>query len=205
MVSPQARPARWVVALAAAALVVTALTFAVSPLRTAYWSYIDTVVDEEARAVDHFRDLSHVVMTAARSQSLAGLRRGEPAAHEVLEGKVKLPATYEFRNDAVYYARILVGRIALASGDVGGARRELLAATYMTETGDLHLFGPDMTLAQELIERGESAVVLEYFSACAKYWPDSAVQIQKWATEVSSGHQPDFGGFSGLLPPKQAA
>jgi hypothetical protein len=48
-----------------------------------------------------------------------------------------------------------------------------------------------MTLARELLEKGERQVVLEYFKLCASFWKND--RLDTWASEVRAGKIPDFG------------
>ena len=51
-----------------------------------------------------------------------------------------------------------------------------------------------MTLAKELLEKGEREVVLEYFDLCAKFWElERDKKLKKWKSQVEAGKTPDFG------------
>lgn len=71
------------------------------------------------------------------------------------------------------------------------------AAGYLLEAGrtpgspQLSSFGPNMQLARELLEAGETRPVLEYFELCRKFWPSPA--LDAWAAEVRAGQIPEFG------------
>ena len=50
-----------------------------------------------------------------------------------------------------------------------------------------------MSLAKELLERGESEVVLEFFLLCAKFWEHGSDLLAEWIRQVRAGVKPDFG------------
>ena len=55
-------------------------------------------------------------------------------------------------------------------------------------------FGPNMSLARDLLEQGEKGVVLEYFELCRNFWKMHRGRLDAWATTVNDGGMPDFGG-----------
>ncbi|MEM8947647.1 MAG: RNA polymerase subunit sigma-24, partial [Planctomycetota bacterium] len=54
-------------------------------------------------------------------------------------------------------------------------------------------FGPNMTLAKELLEKGEKEVVLEYFELCRTFWDMGHGRLDQWAKDVKAGNTPVFG------------
>jgi tetratricopeptide (TPR) repeat protein len=95
----------------------------------------------------------------------------------------------------IHYGNIILGKIALASNDIEQARKRLIEAGKTPGSPQLNSFGPSMSLANELLEKGEKDVVLEYFELCSKFWKsDSYLQrLDKWTIEVKEGKIPDFG------------
>lgn len=94
----------------------------------------------------------------------------------------------------VHHGNLILGRIALAQGNVEGARFRLIAAANTTGSPGLKSFGPNMALAKDLLERGEQDVVLRYFRACAKFWETDRGKLDEWTAQVKEGKIPDFGG-----------
>ena len=80
-------------------------------------------------------------------------------------------------------------------GDIERAKEHLLAAGNTSGSPQLNSFGPNMTLAKELLEQGERDVVLEYFRLCAKFWKSRSHlgTLEEWANQVKAGMVPDFG------------
>ena len=56
---------------------------------------------------------------------------------------------------------------------------------------NLNSFGPNMTLAKELLKKGENEIVLEYCQLCSKFWKRD--RLKQWADVVEEGRVPDFG------------
>jgi hypothetical protein len=75
------------------------------------------------------------------------------------------------------------------------ARSYLLAAGHTSGAPTLDSFGPNMMLAKEMLEKGETASVLEYFGLCDKFWDRSCQNgaLAEWTREVKAGIVPDFG------------
>ncbi len=55
-------------------------------------------------------------------------------------------------------------------------------------------FGPNMTLARLLLERGERDVVLEYFNLCRVFWKSGVERglLDRWSLVVKNGGMPEF-------------
>ena len=93
---------------------------------------------------------------------------------------------------SIHIGNLILGHIALSAGNIAEAKRRLLAAGKMP--GVQHSFNANMSLAQELIEKNERGVVLEYLDLCAKSWNADPNNLQIWKTLVKKGGFPDFGG-----------
>lgn len=57
----------------------------------------------------------------------------------------------------------------------------------------LNSFGPNMSLAKELLERGEREVVLEFFELCRTFWECEEGRLDTWSDDVRRGEIPNFG------------
>ncbi|MGA7695772.1 MAG: hypothetical protein WCA76_12135 [Candidatus Sulfotelmatobacter sp.] len=95
--------------------------------------------------------------------------------------------------NAVFYGNFVLGRIAIQQGSVKQAGQYLLAAGATEGSPQLDSFGPNMTLAKELLEKGHSQVVLEYFALCQKFWENGRPKLDEWSSAVLGGEVPDFG------------
>jgi hypothetical protein len=95
--------------------------------------------------------------------------------------------------NAIHHGNLVLGRIALAKGDVAEAKKRLLAAADTKGSPQMNSFGPNMQLAKELLAKGEKDVVLQYFERCAIFWKMGGDRLATWTEEVRKGKTPDFG------------
>jgi tetratricopeptide (TPR) repeat protein len=93
----------------------------------------------------------------------------------------------------VHHGNNVLGRIALRSGDVETARKHLIAAGRTSGSPQLDSIGPNMSLAKELLEKGEKEAVLEFFDLCSRFWKMDRGRLKAWAATVKQGGIPDFG------------
>jgi len=88
----------------------------------------------------------------------------------------------------LHQGNIILGKIALAAGNVEEAKHRLLAAGKTSGSPQLNSFGPDMTLAKALLQKDEKAVVLEYLALCSKFWTLGKDRLDQW-TEIVKNDQ----------------
>ena len=50
-----------------------------------------------------------------------------------------------------------------------------------------------MSLAKDLLERGETEAVLAYFEACLVFWKMGGSRLDAWRQDVEAGRIPNFG------------
>jgi hypothetical protein len=103
------------------------------------------------------------------------------------------PNDWNYGN-AVHKAHLMLGRVALARGDLDAAEAELLASARVPGSPQLASFGPNMQLALELLQAGRKDAVLEYFRLCAKFWEVGQSQLRTWSTDIENDRLPAFGG-----------
>lgn len=96
--------------------------------------------------------------------------------------------------NAIQHGNIVLGRIALRDGKMDEAKQYLREAGKTPGSPQLNSFGPNMTLAKDLLEKGETLVVLEYFKQCRIFWKMGGDKLDKWAALAKGGQMPDFGG-----------
>ncbi len=96
------------------------------------------------------------------------------------------------RGNDIFFGNMVLGRLALKAGDIEQAKHFLIEAGKTPGSPQLDSFGPNMTLAKELLEKGQTEVVLEYFGLCAKFWRYQP-RLSEWIATVKQGAIPDFG------------
>jgi hypothetical protein len=88
---------------------------------------------------------------------------------------------------------MVLGRVALRKGDLEAAKRELMEAGRTPGSPQLNSFGPNMSLAKDLLERKETDTVLAYFELCGKFWALEQGNLRRWSVLAKAGEMPDFG------------
>jgi len=79
--------------------------------------------------------------------------------------------------NAVYTGNTILGLVALRHGDIASARSYLLAAGKTPGSPQLDSFGPDLTLAGELVAHGEKDSVIAFLGSISKFWDGHADKI----------------------------
>jgi hypothetical protein len=140
------------------------------------------------RGRDRVRWLMEVAMTA--------LTAGDPRAarghaQELLQAGSD--ADSEDRWAAVHRPNVVLGRVALAEGAAEEAEAHLLAACRVAPTSALVSFGPNTSLARDLLLAGRPDAVLVYLDRFREIWTSGAERLAAWEAEVRQGGIPDFG------------
>ena len=112
-------------------------------------------------------------------------------AEELAALTPKFPNDWNYGN-AIQDANQVLGRIALIEGRVEDAKDYLLKSGDTPGSPQLNSFGPNMTLAKELLEEGETDVVLEYFDLCRNFWDMHSGDLDTWERQVKAGKTPDW-------------
>lgn len=155
----------------------------------------------------HEAALARTTDPRARSYALpaaaeAARRAGETAqarayAVELLDLAGSLSRDWNHGN-AIHDGHRVLGHLALLEGDVDGARRHLLAAGATPGSPQLNSFGPELTLAKDLLAAGERAAVLEYLALCERFWEHRADALRHWRSEIEAGGTPELHRFAVL-------
>jgi hypothetical protein len=95
--------------------------------------------------------------------------------------------------DVVHNANVVLGTLALDEGRIEEAKRHLLAAAKVRGSPVLDTFGPNMSLAQELLKKGEQETVLQYLELCRVFWGHRE-KVDLWVKDIHAGRIPEFGG-----------
>jgi hypothetical protein len=82
---------------------------------------------------------------------------------------------------------MVLGLVALRQGSVANAKQYLLESGKTTGSPQLDSFGPDFTLAKELLQKGERETVLEYLSLCRKFWKMGAAKLDAMTDAARGG------------------
>jgi hypothetical protein len=112
-------------------------------------------------------------------------------------GSVQLAKIFLKSTDrsATQRANTVLGRVALRSKDIDGAKQFLLDSSQPQAARYIEVAGPMMILAKELLEKGERDVVVQYMQNCLPFWPHGEEVLNMWITDVQNGRKPDFGNL----------
>ena len=125
----------------------------------------------------------------------AAFKSGEQAkAREFAEAALKNDGEGWNQGNRMHHGHITLGKIALAEENIEEAKFRLIAAATTNGSPQLGSFGPDMTLAKDLLDAGEKEVVLQYFKLCSNFWESGQEQLKDWTVLVNGGRTPDFSG-----------
>lgn len=94
--------------------------------------------------------------------------------------------------DAYYLAHSFLGRIALREGDVAGAKAHLMRSAQTVGSPVLNSFGPDLSLASELLQHQEFQTVVDFLTQIKRFWKIDDGKIDLWTGQIQSGGTPDF-------------
>ncbi len=151
--------------------------------------------DSEERALEAYRRVLELTRNPLARQALAGdmadteFRSGDYAASARL-AEIHLKSS---DRSAVQRAHTILGRVALRKGDVAAARGHLLDSASPESARYIAAYSPMLTLAKEMLEKGERDIVVEYLEKCVPLWPRGESVLQIWITDIRNGRTPDFG------------
>jgi hypothetical protein len=113
-------------------------------------------------------------------------------AEELMSLTPQFQGNWNYGN-AVQDSNLVLGRIAIREGNLGRAKEYLLASGGGPGSPVMRSFGPNMSLANDLLEKGERDVVLQYFELCRKFWKSHPEKLDEWSRHVRAGERPEFG------------
>lgn len=178
--------------MAMTAVVASALALSTGPL-SARWEERYAKVKSELDEVREDEERFGVLAEAAKAAFETGrLGHARQYAKEVLELASLFRDDWNYGN-AIHDGNVVLGRIALRERDLEAAKQRLLDAGKTPGSPQLRSFGPNLSLARELLERKEMDVVLVYFGSCMEFWEMGREKLRHWSILVKAGEMPDFG------------
>jgi tetratricopeptide (TPR) repeat protein len=131
------------------------------------------------------RERFYALAGMAKAAFSAGeLNKAELYARELLSLAPDYQKDWNYGN-AVFVGNMVIGRVALRRD-----KNTVLAKSYLLASGEtpgspqLNSFGPNMSLAKDLLEQGERDTVLEFFAKCRKFWKLDNGRLDAWTAEV---------------------
>jgi hypothetical protein len=113
-------------------------------------------------------------------------------ADQLLTMAPQYPKDWNYGN-ATYFGHMVLGRVELVQGNMVLAENHLLESAKTPGSPQLNSFGPNTSLAKDLLEKGDTAPVLEYFGLILKFWKMDFGMVADWTATVKGGKIPNFG------------
>ncbi len=156
-------------------------------------TFMQRLAAQEAKAANATGIDRFVLLATLAKAALNAGESGKAKAYadELLESAGQFSGNWNYGN-AVYYGHFVLGRIALREGQLPRASEHLLKSAQTPGSPQLKTFGPNMSLAKELLEKGQTAPVLEFFSLCGKFWKMDRGALAEWSATVRAGGIPRF-------------
>jgi hypothetical protein len=147
------------------------------------------------QAASRLTGLPRFYVLAGLARNAFDLAKPEKArlyARELLQMASQYPDDWNYGN-AIYYGYFVLGRVALEDGNLALAGQYLMNAASTPGSPQLNSFGPNMTLAKELLEKGQFAVVGQFLTQCKTFWKMDRGNLDTWIGLVQHGKIPAFG------------
>jgi hypothetical protein len=156
------------------------------------------IEDPAQRAAEGYRRVLALTQGTSARQTLAADMADAAFRLGDFGGAAELAKIYLQGNDrtAPQRANTILGRVALRSGNLPGAKQYLLDSSKSEVQKDVSLSGPSMVLAKELLEQGERDTVLQYLDNCLLLWPKGESVLQLWIADIKNGRMPKFGNLA---------
>lgn len=129
---------------------------------------------------------------AKRAFEAGEIDKAEGYAQQLLKMAPDYAKSWNYGN-AIFHGNNILGRVALQRGNLKEADRYLLAAGATPGSPQLDSFGPNMSLARDLLEKGQKDDVLQFFELCRRFWESNFGKLDQWSAEVRQGKVPSFG------------
>ena len=129
---------------------------------------------------------------ALRALERGDIDRAENLANELLSLAEIFPKDWNY-NNAIHKGHTIIGSVLLLRGDLEGAGRELIESGDVEGSPQLSTFGPNMSLARELLRKNQKDTVLIYLDKCKRFWEMGHEHIDYWYAQIQNNQIPDFG------------
>jgi tetratricopeptide (TPR) repeat protein/transglutaminase-like putative cysteine protease len=158
--------------------------------------------DSARKALDEFESALNLtkddtkrfysLTNVAEAARLAGSdEKARDYANELLRLAEELPRDWNYGN-AVHEGHRIIGHLELKAGDVEAAKKHLLEAGATPGSPQLNSFGPELTLASEMLARGERDAVVEYLQLISRFWKGREDALEGWIILIREGKTPEL-------------
>jgi beta-lactamase regulating signal transducer with metallopeptidase domain len=144
---------------------------------------------ENAQAETKVENRSDLLPNMAKAALAAGqLAKAADYANQMLS----ISSSGWNKGNLIYFGNFTFGMLAVKKGDLDAAEKYLLAAGDTPGSPQLNSFGPNMSLAKELLDLGRRDSVLAFLKKCSKFWTITNSPCGRWIQEMEEGKTPDF-------------
>ena len=146
---------------------------------------------ERAHAIETWSLSRHILLVeVAKAAVVAGaLDRAVEAATEALDEAPVYEGTWQYGN-TLHWAHIVLGSVALLAGQTADASAMLIRAGRIPGSPQLDSFGPDLVLAQRLLDLGDRHAVETYLTDCQRFWTSDGGSLAAALAQIRAGHSP---------------
>jgi tetratricopeptide (TPR) repeat protein len=143
-----------------------------------------------SRSEDNLSRFYRLTDVATAALRVGDFARAEEIARKMLTVAPQFASDWNYGN-AVYWANIVLGKIALSNKQLGQACECLVAASLTPGSPQLDSFGPEFVLCSHILNAGETEYAKTYLSNCAKFWR-RVDKLSSWINDIDKGLQPSF-------------
>ncbi|MCP3928649.1 MAG: hypothetical protein GY705_06060 [Bacteroidetes bacterium] len=151
-----------------------------------------TKLEEMLNKSSQDRRFSMLPITAKSAFNSGDIRKAYLYANELLELAKKYKSGPDYGN-AIHDGNLVLGRIAIKEGNIELAKECLIKAGSTPGSTVLAIYGPNMTLAKDLLAHNEKETVIKYFRLCKRFWKHEDGRIDSWIASIKGGGMPYFG------------
>ena len=146
--------------------------------------------------LSRFYNLDDKIMEAYKANDFGKVK-------ELAKENLGLAAVYRCNwnfGNAIHDTNRVLGLVSLKSGDIDAAADYLLKAGKSTGSPQLDTFGPELDLANELLQLGKVDAVKTYLKDIKSFWEMNNGQVDTWLAEIEKGGKPQLDRFAGNKP-----
>jgi len=136
-----------------------------------------------------FYKLSEV---AAAAFDAGDYDKADSYANELLSEANDNRTNWNYGN-AYFHGNLILGRVALKrDNNTSQAENYLLTAGKTPGSPQLNSFGPNMSLAKDLLIAGQRDSVVDFLDECGRFWKADGGKLSAWKNTIRSGGIPNF-------------
>jgi tetratricopeptide (TPR) repeat protein len=141
------------------------------------------------------RQRYHSLAAVAEAARLAGSdEKAREYADELLRRAEELSRDGNY-GQAVHEGHRILGHLELKAGNLEAAKQHLLEAGKSPGSPTLNSFGPELSLASELLAKGERDAVVEYLRLISRFWKGTEEALEEWIILIQAGKTPELDRF----------